>query len=179
MIADVNEPTDEEPHPFMDDNEAPQVKEDDSKAEEEDYEEISDQDDYTESDIATDSIDNEPPTNKSLVKAPSAEDDIQDKVDLFDESYAKAPSIEDEIQDKSAPSEEAKHDSAALLSKGMEFLGGLSKVLSTSESRKRFVDDIVKEDPQTGQKSISIPVGSKEAVENVLGMIVNLFSGLR
>ena len=61
----------------------------------------------------------------------------------------------------------------------MEFLGGLAKVLASSESRKKFVDDIVKEDPHTGQKSISIPVGSKETVENVLGMIANIFSALK
>lgn len=164
LIADVQEQADEEPAPAIDDNEAPSATDAMSQAEEEEYEEISDQDDYIERDVASDTADDK---KQSADESPAGE------------SSAETPSAEEHIQHTAHSSAEATQDSTALLSKGMEFLGGLAKVLASSESRKKFVDDIVKEDPHTGQKSISIPVGSKETVENVLGMIANIFSALK
>ena len=51
--------------------------------------------------------------------------------------------------------------------------------MSSPESRKQFVDSIVKEDPDTGQKTISIPIAGKETVENVLTLISNFFTALK
>lgn len=65
-----------------------------------------------------------------------------------------------------------------LINKGMEFLGGLAKALSSQESRKRLVDSIVKEDPATGQTTLSIPVADKATVANVLNLIAGIFSSI-
>lgn len=159
LVADTHELTYEETGPVKEDTEEISVQKVESQTEDEEYEEISDQDDYCENTVAEDSIgQDEPSAGETSVEAPVAEDGIQDK--------------------NNTP-EEQKDDAAALLSKGMEFLGGLSKVLSTSESRKKFVESIVKEDPTTGGKSISIPVKNKETVENILCMVAHLFSGLK
>lgn len=65
-----------------------------------------------------------------------------------------------------------------LINKGMEFLGGLAKALSSQESRKRLVDSIVKEDPATGQTTLSIPVADKATVANVLNLMAGIFSSI-
>lgn len=66
-----------------------------------------------------------------------------------------------------------------LVAKGMEFLGGLAKALSSKESRERLVDSLVKEDPETGKTTLSIPVENKETVGNIVEMMAGFLKGLR
>lgn len=66
-------------------------------------------------------------------------------------------------------------ESKELIAKGMEFLGGLAKALSSEESRRSLLDSIVEEDPATGQTRIAIPVADKATVGNVLNMLAGLF----
>lgn len=76
-------------------------------------------------------------------------------------------------------SSSSSNDGPALISKGIELLGSIATALSTPESRDRLVDSLVKEDPATGQKSISIPVADKETVANILTMVAGFFSSLK
>lgn len=131
-----------------------------SEIEEEDYEEISDQDDYS---GTVDDVDNRNPLEDSAVN------------DRQEEGGSPKKGERQERDDKP----EAGDNSVALLSKGVEFLGDLAKAMQSPGSRKAFVDSIVKEDPDTGRQTISIPVGSKETVENILGMVANLFTALK
>lgn len=51
---------------------------------------------------------------------------------------------------------------------GMEALGKIAEMLRSPESTKALVDAIVREDPLTGQASLSIPVPDKSTVVNIL-----------
>lgn len=161
------------------------------QAEEEEYEEISNQDDYDGSDALTDdkagsdavsedNDENQSSGNESSTHEVSGKE-ASDR-DTSDKETSKEGTSDKDATGKPASAgypdspEKVKQNPSTLLSKGLEFLGGLSKALSTPESRKEFVDGIVKEDPATGQKSISIPVESKETVENILGMFADLIT---
>jgi len=64
-----------------------------------------------------------------------------------------------------------------LLQQGFSFLDGLARTLRSPEATRKLVDSLVKEDRETGETSLQIPVPSKESVVNILGMIGKLFSG--
>lgn len=51
---------------------------------------------------------------------------------------------------------------------GLDALGKIADLLRTPESTKALVDSIVKEDPETGQTSLNIPVPDKSTVVNIL-----------
>lgn len=51
---------------------------------------------------------------------------------------------------------------------GLDALGKIADLLRTPESTKALVDSIVKEDPETGQTSLNIPVSDKSTVVNIL-----------
>lgn len=125
------------------------VAEVESLAQEENYEEIADADEY---DGGYDSDRMTSPADEPDATAQTGQTDQIDHVDS---------------------------DATALVAKGMEFLGGLAKALSTEESRRRFVDSIVKEDPVTGKMSLSIPVADKATVGNVIEMFAGLLTSLR
>jgi len=66
-----------------------------------------------------------------------------------------------------------------VISKGVEFLGGLAKALSTPESRQQLVDSLVKEDPDTGQVSLNIPVADKKTVSDIVDMFAGLMASFK
>ncbi len=51
-----------------------------------------------------------------------------------------------------------------IVRQGVSFVGNLLGALQDPESTRQLVDALVKEDPQTGRASISIPVSGKDAV---------------
>lgn len=61
-----------------------------------------------------------------------------------------------------------------LINQGVAFLNGLMQTLKEPESAKRLVDTLVKEDPATGQASISIPVSGKENVLQFVSLLGKL-----
>ena len=51
---------------------------------------------------------------------------------------------------------------------GLEALGKIADMLRTPESTNALVDAIIKEDPETGQTSLNIPIPDKSTVVNIL-----------
>ncbi len=64
-----------------------------------------------------------------------------------------------------------------LLQQGISFFSGLARTLESPESTRKLVDTIVKEDPETGQVRLSIPVPDKKSVESILNLFGKLLSG--
>lgn len=158
------------------------------EAEETRYEEMADEDDWDgeeESQSDDDSYDEEDP----LEEYDSSDDDSQndDSKDESSDSHGQGNHKHggrDSLNDTgtganhSMEGGSATADGRALMSKGMEFLGGLAKALADSESRQKLVDDIVKEDPETGQVTLSIPVADKKTVSNIVSLAASLLSAL-
>ena len=61
-----------------------------------------------------------------------------------------------------------------LVSQGVSFFTSLADTLSSLEKTEQLVNAIVKEDPQTGQTSIEIPVPDKESVSQMFRMLGKL-----
>ena len=61
-----------------------------------------------------------------------------------------------------------------LISQGVSFLSGLVQALSNSESTEQLVNTLVKEDPDTGNASVNIPVPDKQSVRQLFTMIGQL-----
>lgn len=122
-----------------------------AEAEELDYEEIADADDY------------------------AGEDSSEDRTVVEEDPEDESMSGSRETSNKAASGETS---TSELISKGMEFFSGLAKTLSSPESRQRLVDELVKEDPATGNTTISIPVADKKTVVNLLNMAAGLLSAV-
>lgn len=65
----------------------------------------------------------------------------------------------------------SQHNPRQLISDGVSFFSGLAKTLQSEEATKTLVDNIVEENPETGQTSLKIPVPDKDSVMQVLGLI--------
>ena len=81
------------------------------------------------------------------------------------------PDAENESPVLSSESEESATAADALINQGISFLSGLMQTIRQPESAKRLVDALVKEDPATGQASISIPVSGKESVLQFVSLL--------
>ncbi len=66
---------------------------------------------------------------------------------------------------------------AQLLQQGISFFKGLAQALESPESTRRLVEAIVKEDPDTGQSRLVVPVPDKKSVEGILNLFGKLLSG--
>ncbi|MDO4319169.1 MAG: DEAD/DEAH box helicase [Bacteroidales bacterium] len=111
-------------------------------------------------------------------------DDVEDSAESED-SVAPEDDLADEQDHRPTHSigdtniRNGSDDVAGLLSKGISVFGELAETLATPESRKRLVDSIVKEDPETGQTSLSIPVSDKQTVSNIVNLFAGILSALR
>lgn len=65
-------------------------------------------------------------------------------------------------------SNNSKEDIQKTVAGGLEAFGKIAEMLRTPESTKALVDAIVREDPETGQTSLNIPVPDKSTVVNIL-----------
>lgn len=118
---------------------------------------------------------------------PDEDEDADDSPDKADETANTTPDSVDAMPDEDAKpttsdrgSDSDNTDSGAeLISKGLEFLGGLAKAIATPETRRQLVDSIVKEDPSTGRTTLSIPVSSKETVANILELVTTALQSLK
>lgn len=63
-----------------------------------------------------------------------------------------------------------------LIRQGFSFLSGLAHTLSSPEKTQKLVDSIVKEDPETGQTSLHIPVPDKKSVADILNLFGKLMT---
>lgn len=169
------------------------------ESEETDYEEMADDDDFTDmsdnggenasdtDDIAADengqqdedSSSDEPHTENEAPSTdePHSEDDEDAGDRHADEGLPGAhASGQDGHSDRHPQGEPS---ATELMAKGIDFFSGLAKALATPESRKKIVDEFVKEDPATGRASISIPVADKSAVAGIIDMAAAFFSALK
>lgn len=73
------------------------------------------------------------------------------------------------VSDKSLPT-----SPEDLVQHGFAFLSGLARALSSPEETTKLLDSIVKEDKDTGETSLNIPVPDKETVANILSMFGKL-----
>ncbi len=64
-----------------------------------------------------------------------------------------------------------------LVQQGFSFFGELARTLRSPEATEQLVNSLIKEDPETGQTSLHIPVADKESVTDILKVIGTLFSG--
>lgn len=64
-----------------------------------------------------------------------------------------------------------------LLAQGRSFLSGLVKTLQSPEATSKLIDRIVKEDENTGQTYLNIPVTNKQNVNLFVEMIAKLIGG--
>lgn len=72
------------------------------------------------------------------------------------------------------PSVDAATRPTDLISQGVSFLSGLVQTLSNPESTEQLVNTLVKEDPDTGQSSVNIPVPDKKSVQQLFTLIGQL-----
>ena len=63
-----------------------------------------------------------------------------------------------------------------LLQHGFAFLSGLAQTLSTPEGTAKLVDSIVKENKETGETTLNIPVPDKNTVSNMLNLFGKLLN---
>lgn len=90
----------------------------------------------------------------------------------FEEGQGTIPFVEDEPDALSAvPGDDADSAAEDLVRQGASFIAKLLGNLKDPASARALVDALVKEDPQTGQASINIPVSGKDAVLQVAAMI--------
>lgn len=87
------------------------------------------------------------------------------------------------LPDDNSPSEKdlqvaGEEEPDHLLQQGISFFSGLARTLESPESTRKLVDTIVKEDPETGQARLSIPVPDKKSVESILNLFGKLLSGM-
>lgn len=85
------------------------------------------------------------------------------------------PFEEDEEPVSAAPARPKKAvEAQELVSQGISFFTRLADTLSSPEKTAQLVNTIVKENPETGQTSIEIPVPDKESVSQVFRMLGKL-----
>ena len=70
-------------------------------------------------------------------------------------------------------------DPRMLMKSGLDFLGKLAAALSTPETTRQLVNSLVEQDPADGKSYLKIPIESKQAVENTVGLIASLMKNLR
>lgn len=63
-----------------------------------------------------------------------------------------------------------------VVEQGVSFFSGLSEMLKSPESTKRFIDSIVEEDKETGKTHIKIPVPDRDTVVQLLNLAGKLFA---
>ncbi len=68
-------------------------------------------------------------------------------------------------------------NSRELVEQGVSFFQGLAESLKSPEATKRLVDEIVEENPETGETNIKIRVPNKEAVASIFSMFAKLMGG--
>lgn len=81
------------------------------------------------------------------------------------------PTKESDPREDSHQKTESHHTSEGIrqtVAGGLEALGKIAEMLRSPESTAALVDAIVKEDPDTGQTSLNIPVPNKSTVVNIL-----------
>lgn len=66
------------------------------------------------------------------------------------------------------------HTSSHLIAQGAQFFASLTQTLASPEATAQLVDDLVREDPSTGQTTLSIPVSSKKSVQQFLALLGNM-----
>lgn len=86
------------------------------------------------------------------------------------------------LPDDNSPSEKdlqvaGEEEPDHLLQQGISFFSGLARTLESPESTRKLVDTIVKEDPETGQAWLNIPVPDKKNVESILNLFGKFLSG--
>lgn len=91
---------------------------------------------------------------------------------------------ESEWEEQSASEEQdeaASHVSSpkVLLQQGVSFLSGLAETLASQDKTEALLDTIVKEDKETGEMHIEIPVKDKETVKNVFSLFAKIMSSLK
>ncbi len=118
-----------------------------------------------------------------------SEDDCEQMIDETFEKEPKvntSPNFEEEenvdpipasITASSIHKEEENVEHTELLNQGMAFFSGLAKALASPEETEKLVNTIVKDDKETGEVSLNIPVANKEAVKNILNLFGKLLQG--
>lgn len=69
-------------------------------------------------------------------------------------------------------------DSRKLAEQGLSFFSGLAHILQSPETTRDFVNEIVEENPETGETVLKIPVKDKETVTRLLSGLANLWETL-
>lgn len=82
------------------------------------------------------------------------------------------PAVQEETPAGPAPGKES--DPGDLIAQGVSFFSGLVRALKEPDGPRKLADSLVREDPDTGKASISIPVSGKEAVSELLGLLGKL-----
>ncbi len=116
-------------------------------------------------------------TEPSLFEGePSANDDTET---VRENNEASASTASDMSGSKSAGNGAGtiREEPEQLLQQGFSFFNGLAQTLESPESTRKLVETIVKEDPDTGQARLVIPVPDKKSVEGILNLLGKLFSG--
>ncbi len=74
-------------------------------------------------------------------------------------------------------SSSAPRSSGELVQQGISFFQGLAETLKSPEATQRLVNEIVEENPETGETNIKIPVASKETVASIFTLMAKLMGG--
>lgn len=99
-----------------------------------------------------------------------------DTDDLFEEQ-PETPSVSsDREHDDNAKKSGTPHPNQ-LIEQGISFFNGLANTLKSPEATKELINNIIEENPETGETNIKIPVQSKETVVQMFALFGKLLSG--
>ena len=69
-------------------------------------------------------------------------------------------------------------DATTLITQGINFIGGLAKILSSPEATGKLVSSLVEKDKETGKTYMKIPIENEKTITDTLNLLGQLFKGL-
>ena len=107
---------------------------------------------------------------QTAASAPTAEPSVDEGTGIVEDTE---PSRQREVEHAEDPSAMAEDEMTpdVIIAQGVSFLGNLVRTLQNADASQKLVDSLVKEDPVTGQASISIPVYGKEPVRQFIKLL--------
>lgn len=95
---------------------------------------------------------------------------------LFEQQPDDSPSAKAKEEHDLLPHQDHTVQPDKLIEQGLSFFTGLAETLKSPSATQRLVNQIVENNPETGETNIKIPVPNKETVVQMLGLIGKILS---
>lgn len=119
-----------------------------------------------------------PPLNKNEEESKVAKntDSYYDFDPLFEHQQDDSPSVNTKEKHELLPHQDHTPQPDKLIEQGVSFFTGLAETLKSPTATQILVNQIVENNPETGETNIKIPVPNKETVVHILGLIGKILS---